>query len=243
MIMTTGRLFLVDDHAVVREGLKVLLDDESDLEIVGEADNGRDAIGRIGSLRPNLVVMDLSMPGLNGIEATRQIRREFLWLKIVVLSMHTHEEYIYQSLQAGAEGYVLKQSNSKELLAGIRAVLAGGSFLSPSISRTVIDGYVHRAESRGRDNSDQDQLTSRERELLQLMAEGVPNREIAKILDISVKTVESHRSNMMRKLGLSNKTELLRYAFTNGWTTLEQSQAYAKPNGGMDRLLTSTSLD
>jgi two-component system response regulator NreC len=219
--MSKARVLLVDDHAVVRQGLKALFADESDIEIVGEAENGREAMSRIPELRPNVLVMDISMPGLNGIEATRQIRQNYPDIRVVVLSMHANEEYVFQVLRAGASGYVLKQSDSMEVLTAIRAANSGGSFLSPAISRTVIDDYLRRAEARGQ-GSDLDLLTSREREVLQLLAEGLPNREIAEQLSISVKTVETHRSNMMNKLGISNKTELVKYALRKGWATLEE---------------------
>jgi len=224
--MSVAKVLLVEDHVVLREGLKALFGGEPDVEIVGEADNGRDALSRVAELCPNVVLMDLSMPGLNGLETTRRMRHQFPEIKVVVLSMHSHEEYVFQALRAGASGYVLKQANSTELLAAIRAALSGGSFLSSSISRTVIDGYVSRAEARGR-GIEMDRLTSREREVLQLLVEGVPNRAIAKLLGISVKTVESHRSNMMSKLGLSNKTELVRYALDKGWTSLDQPRRYS----------------
>jgi DNA-binding NarL/FixJ family response regulator len=219
--MSTAKVLLVEDHIVVRQGIKALLSDDPDLEIVGEADNGREALNMVSDLQPNIVLMDISMPGLNGIEATRQLRQIYPEIKVVILSMHANEEYVFQVLQAGASGYVLKQSDSSEVLTAIRAALSGGSFLSPPISRTVIEDYVHRAEVRGQ-GEDLDILTSREREVLQLLAEGLPNREIAKQLNISVKTVETHRSNMMNKLDVKNKTELIKYAFRKGWATLEE---------------------
>jgi DNA-binding NarL/FixJ family response regulator len=219
--MSQAKVLLVEDHIVVRQGIKALLSDEPDLEIVGEADNGREALNLVSELQPDIVLMDISMPGLNGIEATRQLRQIYPDIKIVILSMHANEEYVFQVLQAGAAGYVLKQSDSSEVLTAIRAALSGGSFLSPPISRAVIEDYVHRAEVRGQ-GEDLDILTSREREVLQLLAEGLPNREIAEQLSISVKTVETHRSNMMNKLNVNNKTELIKYAFRKGWATLEE---------------------
>jgi two-component system response regulator NreC len=219
--MPNTKVLLVEDHIVVRQGIKALLSDEPDLEIVGEADNGREALSLVSELRPDVVLMDISMPGLNGIEATRQIRQRYADVKVVVLSMHASEEYVFQMLRAGASGYVLKQSDSSEVLTAIRAATSGGSFLSPPISRTVIDDYVHRAETRGRAD-DMDLLTSREREVLQLLAEGLSNREIAQQLNISIKTVETHRSNMMNKLGVSSKTELVKYALRKGWAALEE---------------------
>ena len=219
--MTRKRVLLVEDHIVVRQGIKALLSEEADLEIVGEADNGREALTLVEKLHPDVVLMDISMPGLNGIEATHQICQRHDDVKVVILSMYASEEYVFQVLRAGAAGYVLKQSDSSEVLTAIRAALAGGSFLSPPISRTVIDDYIHRAEARGQ-GDDLDPLTSREREVLQLLAEGHSNKEIAEQLSISVKTVESHRSNMMSKLDVSNKTELVRYAIRKGWATLEE---------------------
>lgn len=219
--MSKAKVLLVDDHIVVRQGIKALLTDEPDMEVVGEANNGREAMDSLERLEPDVVLMDISMPGLNGIEATRQIKQRFPEVKVVILSMHANEEYVFQVLQAGAAGYVLKQSDSLEVLTAIRAAISGGSFLSPPISRTVIDDYVRRAEVRGRGDA-QELLTSREREVLQLLAEGLPNRKIAEELNISVKTVESHRSNMMNKLEVSSKTELIKYALRKGWATLEK---------------------
>ena len=219
--MSKAKLLLVDDHVVVRQGLKALFANEPDVEIVGEAGNGREALSCIPELQPDVILMDISMPGLNGIEATRQIRQTHPDVKVVVLSMHANEEYVFQVLRAGASGYVLKQSDSMEVLNAIRAALSGGSFLSPPISRTVIDDYVRRAEARGQ-GSDLELLTSRQREVLQLLAEGLSNQEIAKQLSISIKTVETHRSNMMNKLGVSSKTELIKYALRKGWATLEE---------------------
>lgn len=220
-MMSQARVLLVEDHIVVRQGIKALLSDEPDLEVVGEADNGREALQAVMELQPDLVLMDISMPGLNGIEATRQIRQRHPEVKVIVLSMHANEEYVFQVLRAGASGYVLKQSDSSEVLTAIRAALAGGSFLSPPISRAVVDDYVRRAEARG-EGRDLDLLTSREREVLQLLAEGMSNRKIAEQLNISVKTVETHRSNMMNKLDVDSKTELIKYALRKGWATLEE---------------------
>lgn len=218
--MSRAKVLLVEDHIVVRQGIKALLSDEPDIQIVGEADNGREALALVDTLQPNVVLMDISMPGMNGIEATRQVRQRHPEVKVVVLSMHANEEYVFQVLRAGASGYVLKQSDSSEVLTAIRAALAGGSFLSPPISQAVINDYVQRAESRGR-GDDLDLLTSREREVLQLLAEGLSNREIAEQLSISIKTVETHRGNMMNKLGVSSKTELVKYALRKGWATLD----------------------
>ena len=219
--MPKARVLLVDDHVVVRQGLKALFADELDIEVIGEASNGREALEFLAQLEPDVVLMDISMPGLNGIEATRQIQQRHPGVKVVVLSMHANEEYVFQVLQAGASGYVLKQSDSMEVLSAIRAAVAGGAFLCPPLSLTVIEYYLHRAQARGR-GSDAELLTAREREVLQLLAEGKSNRDIADELSISIKTVETHRANMMTKLGLSSKTELVKYALRKGWAMLDE---------------------
>jgi two-component system response regulator NreC len=217
--MAKIKILLVEDHAVMRQGLKALLAEEADIEVVGEASQGREAVRQVSAVRPDLILMDVSMPQLNGIEAARQIRGLQPEVKIVALSMYANEEYVFQMLQAGASGYVLKQADSAEVLAAIRAAMAGDSFLSSGISRARIDEYIHRARARGED--DFDLLTPREREVLQLLAEGQSNQEIAQHLHISVKTVETHRSNMMHKLGASHKTDLIKYALRKGWASLD----------------------
>lgn len=218
--MSTIRILLVEDHRVMRQGLKALFAAEPDLAVVGEAENGRLALRAVAALAPDLVLMDISMPGMNGIEATRQIKEKYPHCQVVVLSMHANEEYVFQVLQAGAAGYVLKQADSAEVITAIRAAMAGQTFLSPEISRTVIDDYARRAEARG-EADDLELLTAREREIAQLLAEGLSNQEIGQQLAISVKTVESHRANMMQKLGLSNKAQLVRYVFRRGWASYE----------------------
>lgn len=209
--MVKIKILLVDDHRVLREGLRSLFAKEVDFEVVGEADDGREALLLTEELQPDVVLMDLSMPNLNGIEATRQIRRYHPDVRVVILSMYADEMYVYQALQAGASGYVLKQGSASEASQAIRAVYCGRAFFSAQISDTVFDNYVQRAKNF--DHAEPPELlTSREWEVLQPLAEGMTNRDIAKKLGISVKTVERHRSNMMSKLGLSNKTELIRYA-------------------------------
>lgn len=218
--MIQAKLLLVEDHVVIRQGLKALLTAESNIEVVGEADNGREALNQIPKLRPDIVLMDVSMPGLNGIETSRQIQQHYPEIKVVILSMHASPEYIFQVLKNGASGYVLKQSDTSEVLTAIHTVLKGEFFLSPAIPLEDIEDYARYVESRGQDQ-ELDLLTSREREVLQLLAEGLSNQEIAAQLNISVKTVETHRSNMMRKLGANNKTELVKYALRKGWASLE----------------------
>ena len=219
--MSKVKILLVEDHVVMRQGLKALFTREADLEVVGEASNGREALALTRDLQPDVVLTDISMPYLNGIETTRQIQRDYPWVKVLILSMHLSEDYIFQALQAGAVGYILKQCDSTELVNAVRAAHRGDFFFSASISRIVRRNCLHRDKIRRLDNNRTDTLTTREREVLQPLAEGLPNRDIAKLLGISVKTVERHRSNMMHKLGVTNKTELIRYALKKGLTTLE----------------------
>ena len=209
--MVKVKILLVDDHMILREGLRSLFANEVDFEVVGEADDGREALLLTEELQPDVVLMDVSMPNLNGIEATRQIRRYHPEVKVVILSMYADEMYVYQALQAGASGYVLKQGSAAEASKAIRAVYCGRAFFSAQISHTVINNYARRAKNLG-SKEIPELLTSREREVLQPLVEGMTNRDIAQQLGISVKTVERHRSNMMSKLGLNNKTELIRYA-------------------------------
>lgn len=213
--MTKIRVLLAEDHTIVRKGIRSLLDDERDIEVVGEAENGRDAVVQVETLMPDIVVMDHTMPLLNGLEATRQIRKLLPQVRVLILTMHTNEEYVFQFLQAGAAGYLVKQTAPDELVSAIRAIHAGDSFLSPAISKTVIDEYVRVGESRGQSAPD-GTLTEREREVLQLIAEGHTNQAIAQQLQISVKTVGVHRLNLMQKLDLHNLADLTKYAIRNG---------------------------
>lgn len=218
--MFKTRLLLVEDHIVIRQGLKALLATDDSIEVIGEADNGREALQKVAELEPDIVLMDISMPGLNGIEATRQMQESHPQTRVVILSMHAAPEYVFQVLEAGASAHVLKQSDSGEVLTAIQTVLSGGTFLSPAISREQIEEYARQVQAR-REEEAIDPLTSREREVLQLLAEGLSNQAIANQLHISVKTVETHRSNMMRKLHASNKIELIKYALRKGWASLE----------------------
>jgi len=209
------RIFIVEDHTLLRAGLRALLSQDPDLEIVGEADNGRDAIRAIGSLAPHLVLMDLSMPGMNGIEAMMDIKRRNPETRVLVLTIHKTDEYIHESLRAGADGYILKDATHDELRVAIRSVLNGKTYLSPDISGKVIHGYLGtgRTDNPG---STRDALTHREREVLKLVAEGHPNKYIADYLCLSIKTVEKHRSNLMKKLDLHNASMLTSYAIEKG---------------------------
>ena len=203
-------VFIAEDYAIIREGLRALLSQAPNIEVVGETDNGRDAVHRVGSLKPALILMDLSMPGMNGMEAIREIKQRYPEIRIIVLTVHKTEEYIRVALQAGASGYVLKDATHAELLIAIRSVMAGKTYLSPDISENIVSGYL----SGGAINTKTpwEMLTHRERVVLKLIAEGRQNKSIADYLGISVKTVEKHRSNLMRKLDLHNTAAITAFA-------------------------------
>ena len=209
------RVFIVEDHTLLRAGLRSLLTQDQELEIVGEADNGRDAIRAIGTLVPDLVLMDISMPGMNGIEAMLDIKRRNPEIRILILTIHKTEEYIHESLRAGADGYILKDATQDELRVAIRSVLGGKTYLSPDISGKVIHGFLGTGKTPS-SASNWDTLTHREREVLKLIAEGHPNKYIADYLCLSIKTVEKHRSNLMKKLDLHNASTLTSYAIEKG---------------------------
>lgn len=209
------RILIVEDHTLLRAGLRALLTQDPDIEIVGEADNGRDAIQAVGALAPHLVLMDISMPGMNGIEALRDIKRRNPETRVLMLTIHKTDEYIHESLSAGANGYILKDATHDELRVAIRSVLNGKTYLSPDISGKVINGYLGAGNSSA-PCSAWDSLTHREREVLKLVAEGHPNKYIADYFSLSVKTVEKHRSNLMKKLDLHNAAMLTAYAIEKG---------------------------
>ena len=205
------RVFLVDDHTVVRQGLRRILESDDEIEIVGEAGDGRTAIDLVQKLRPHVVVMDVAMPELNGIEATRQILKRVEGAKVLVLSMHGDDVYVRQALKAGARGYLLKDSEDLDLIKAVKAIRAGGSFFSPPVSKVVLSGYLgDKVEGDAEDGVAR--LTDREREVLQLIAEGKTNKEVAHALSVSVNTVETHRKHIMEKLDLHNTAELVRFA-------------------------------
>jgi two-component system response regulator NreC len=204
------RVLLADDHTILRDGIRALLEDQADIEVVGEAEDGQSTVRMAVQLKPDVVVMDIAMPLLNGLEATRQIQRDIPQVKVLILTMHENEEYIRQVLAAGALGYVLKDAAARDLIGAIRAVNQGEAVLSPAITRLVIEDYLRWGDIRPQDTSNG--LTSREREVLQLIAEGYTNKETAEILCISVKTVQSHRTNLMAKLDLHDRGELIKYA-------------------------------
>ncbi len=216
------RILIADDHTIVRQGLKRILEDEPGIEVVGEAVDGRDAVAKAMDLMPDIVLMDLSMPSLHGLEATRQITKRLPKSRVLILSMHKNEGYVLQSLQAGGSGYILKDSASEEVAGAIRSVSRGDSYLSPSISRVVIEDYL-RLSTPGTEGAKSlyDTLTVREREIFQLLAEGLKNQEIAERLHVSVKTVETHRAHIMEKLNLNNIAELVKYSIEIGIVQLD----------------------
>lgn len=209
------RIIIVEDHTILREGLRSLLREHEDLDVVGEAGDGRSAIRCALSKMPDLILMDLSMPKMNGFEAIKEIKKQHPEVKIIALTVHNTEEYILTTLQAGADGYVLKDATHDELLMAIRQVLSGKRFLSPSVSGKIIDGYLEGKKG-VQLTSQLDILTQREREVLKLIAEGYKNKEVADFLCISLKTVEKHRANLMRKLDLHNTSALTLFAMEKG---------------------------
>jgi len=214
--MNVIRILLVDDHAVVRAGLHMLLSADPELEIVGEAENGMQGLHMARDLVPDVVLMDISMPDMNGIEATRRIKKLCPDVAVLALTMHEDDQYFFEMLAAGASGYVPKRAAPNDLIAAIHAVQNGGVFLFPSVARLLVSDYLHRVEQEGQAGRPFDNLTDREREVLTLIAQGLSNQEIADELTISVKTVNRHRENIMAKLNLHNRVELVRYALEKG---------------------------
>ena len=204
------RILLADDHAVVRRGFQMILAEQSDMEIVGEAGNGREALELAAKLTPDVVVMDVAMPELNGIEATRRMAENAPHARVLALSMHKDSVYVRETLRAGARGYLLKDSVAADLVSAVRAVAAGEGYLSPAVSDAVLDDYRRHV------TNPIDLLTSREREVLQMLAEGKTNKEIAGILNLSVYTVDAHRGRIMEKLNVHSINELVRFAVRNG---------------------------
>jgi DNA-binding NarL/FixJ family response regulator len=209
------RILLVDDHEIVREGVRLLIEAQSDMSVVGEADNGEDAVKKTVELKPDLVVMDISMPQLNGLKATKKLCQINPQIKILILTRHEDIGYLRTLIEAGASGYILKQSAPADLIRAVRAVAAGKSYLDVSLTERVFDGFVNRSSSlRGENKAE---LTEREQQVLRLTAWGYSNKEIGVKLEISVKTVEAHKSNAMRKLDLQNRIDIVRFALLQGW--------------------------
>lgn len=209
------RILLADDHTVMRAGLRLLLERQPDMVVVAEAADGRRALELVESEAPDVAVMDIAMPILNGIEATRQIAAKRPELPVVILSMHSDESYVMRALKAGAKAYLLKDSAEADLIRAVRAVREGKSFFSPAVSRMLLEDYVHQLQQRGEEDS-YELLTTRERELLQLLAEGKSNKDVANLLNVSVYTVETHRAHILQKLGLHTVPDLILYAVRKG---------------------------
>jgi DNA-binding NarL/FixJ family response regulator len=209
------RIILADDHAVMRRGLRLVLEAQKDFEVVGEASDGREAVTLVETLKPDVAVLDITMPNMNGIEAARQISAKQPGVAIVVLSMHSDEGYVLRALKAGARGYLLKESPEADFIQAIRSVSQGKAFFSPAVSRMLVEDYVRQLQDKDIEDS-YELLTQRERELLQLIAEGKSNKDVANMLNLSLYTVETHRGNIMEKLNLHSVPELILYAVRKG---------------------------
>jgi DNA-binding NarL/FixJ family response regulator len=214
------KVLVVDDHEVVRQGIRLVLETDPELEVVGEAASGEDAIERVRDLKPNVVVMDIGMPGLSGFEATRRIRQSHPDVQVLALTVHDSEAYVFQMLQAGATGYIVKRAPAADVIQAVKRAYHGEAVLHPSVAKLLIRDYLTRVE-KGEEAS-YDTLSDREREILKLIAEGKTNREIADLLFLSVKTVQAHRANLMRKLGMHDRTELVKYAIRKGIIGLDE---------------------
>jgi DNA-binding NarL/FixJ family response regulator len=215
--MSKLRILLADDHQTVREGLKLIVNSQADMEVVGEAGDGRLAVARAMELLPDVVVMDVSMPHLNGLKATEKLKALCPQMKILTLTRHTDDGYLQQILRAGASGYVLKQSAAAELLHAIRAVASGGKYLDPAVAGKVMGNYAGRTATARVDASRGLELSEREAEVLRLIAWGHSNKEIAARMELSVKTVEAHKSNAMKRLGMQSRIDIVRFALLQGW--------------------------
>jgi DNA-binding NarL/FixJ family response regulator len=216
------RVLLVDDHTILRDGIRLLLSSQEDIEVVGEAGDGEEAIVKARELKPDVILMDISLPKVNGIEATKLIKAERPESKILILTMHEDEEYVFPLLAAGASGYILKKTASSELISALRAVAEGNAFLHPAIAKTVLEKY--RQGQPASVAGGPDGLTEREVEVLRLIAQGLSNREIADRLFISIKTVQAHRSNIMEKLNLHDRVELAKYALRKGLIKIDEME-------------------
>jgi len=209
------KVVIADDHAIVREGVRMILAKEKDIEVVGEADDGSQALHLVETLKPNVVIMDISMPGMGGIEATQALKARHPEVAVLALTMHEDESYVFQLLRAGASGYVLKRAAAQDLVQAVRAAAKGEAFLYPSVARKVVEDYLKRVQA-GEERERYDGLTEREKEILTHIAQGLSNQQIAEKLFISIKTVQTHRAHILEKLGLHDRTELVRYAIRKG---------------------------
>lgn len=209
------RILLADDHVVMREGLRSLISSQPDMDVVGEAGNGRAALLKVRELQPDVIVLDISMPELTGIQVTARLQRICQRIRVLVLTAHDDSGYLRQLLEAGAVGYLLKKAAAEELINAIRVVAAGGVYLDPTMAGKVVSGYVGKGRLRGQTQGDD--ISEREAEVLRRVAWGYTNKEIAAYLSISVKTVETHKANLMEKLGLKSRVEIVRYALRQGW--------------------------
>ena len=218
--MNKTRIVLADDHPVVRHGVRSLLQTDADLAVIGEASDGIETVQMVEKLLPDVLVVDLMIPGLNGLEITRQVRQRSPGTRVIILSMHANEPYVLEALKNGASGYVLKDSSGTDLIQAIRTVAAGQRYLSPPLSERAVEAYMMKSQESSYDAYEG--LTDREREVLQLAAEGLSNPDIAGRLSISPRTVETHRANLMRKLGLKTQTDLIRYALKRGILPMEE---------------------
>lgn len=215
-VMENIRVLVVDDHAIMRDGIRALISAHSGIEIVGEASEGKEAIEKALELVPDVVVMDIAMPGMDGLEATRRITKKNPKIKILILSQYDDKKYVLAAMKAGATGYVSKRALGTELISGIQALYKGDSYLLPSAAKAVIEGFLTQTEK-----DPYDELTAREREILKLIADGMTSRQIADMLYISLKTVLGHRANLMEKLNLHNRTELIKYAVRRGLVSVD----------------------
>jgi DNA-binding NarL/FixJ family response regulator len=224
--MSPIRVILADDHALVRGGIRALLNTLPDVEVIAEANDGREALSLIEIHQPDIVLMDIAMSGMNGLEATLHAARDFPNVRVIILSMHTTEEYVLQALKAGAAGYLLKDAGTSELELAIKAVARGETYLSPPVSKHVISEYVRRVSSSSEEEESSgqpslDKLTLRQREILQLIAEGHTTQDIAHVLNLSVKTVETHRTQLMERLDIHDIAGLVRFAIRSGLVSLD----------------------
>jgi two-component system, NarL family, response regulator NreC len=212
----TITILLADDHTIVRQGLAKLLDGDGNLCVIGEARNGREAVSKVEELRPDVVLMDIAMPVLNGIEATRQIKKASRNTKVIILSMHSHDRFISELFSLGASGYLLKDSTGNDIIRAINAAINGDTYLSPSISRRVVEDYISMKRVKSSEENLYAKLSNREREVFQMMAEGRSSREISDTLCVSMSTVKTHRANIMNKLEIENLSQLIQFAIELG---------------------------